>query len=305
MTMDIASFSGLPCPKCGHVIEAPGSTEFDGYFRKASRQCPFCNENIPLWSSLLGAMRAENSLMPGAVALGAARSTFGTITLRRDVPTTLDLSQLDVPPDSTVLSIHFTVVGGASPGFLTPALMSQSVTRDSIPHVLSIFPARVDGGADENVMNVLCTWFDSAGVDLEAEALLSAIESYSEGKYRQAIVPASVAVEDKLNSVLRSHFGQFAGKDKVSSFLSDGATFGYQLNPLLPSLMSFVDAPAMPTELTDGLSKLRKLRNKVAHEHHVVTRNEASESVLAAVFGYRYLELYGQLLSPSPPASNG
>ncbi|GIJ30642.1 hypothetical protein Vqi01_58040 [Micromonospora qiuiae] len=137
--------------------------------------------------------------------------------------------------------------------------------------------------------------------DPELVPLWSAIEAYSSGAYQEAIVPAAVAVEYKLASVLRAYFKQFAGEGRVDDFLQNGVTFSYQLNPLLPAVMHGVGAPKLRDEVANKLSWLRGKRNKVAHKHEAVTQDEAADAVVAALFGYQYLALYGPLPAKASP----
>ncbi len=287
------NYSGFPCPSCGTLSQPLEDPDFDGFFRGASWICLACDVRTSVWTLLLDSLRSDNPLTPGAVAIGAATSAFGEIVLERELGTELNLAELGVPPEANVLGVYLTPLGGEQ-GVLFPTMMVQSLTREPVSHELYFFGHSIQGGAESTRVTVMCTWFNLT--EPEAEPLMTALQAYSEGAYRQAIVPASVAVEDKLGSVLRDYFQQFAGKEKVESFLSNGATFGYQLSPLLPALMAGVGAPPLTEHLAGQLSRLRTLRNKVAHEHVEVSKKDASEVVLAAFFGFHYLRLYGNLL---------
>jgi hypothetical protein len=292
MVSSIHQYSGLPCPSCGipsHFEDAA----FDGFFRGSSWICLACDMHGSLWTMLLDSLRSDNQLAPGAVAIGAATSAFGQIVLEREHGTGLNLAELGVPPEANVLGVYLTPIGSEQ-GVLFPAMTVQSLTRKPVSHELFFFGHPIQGGAESTRVGVMCTWFNPT--EPEAEPLMTALQAYSEGSYRQAIVPASVAVEAKLGSVLRDYFQQFAGKEKVESFLSTGATFGFQLSPLLPALMAGVGAPPLTEHLAGQLNRLKTLRNKVAHEHVEVSKNDASEVVLAALFGFHYLRLYGKLL---------
>ncbi|PZF81587.1 hypothetical protein C1I92_20580 [Jiangella anatolica] len=75
--------------------------------------------------------------------------------------------------------------------------------------------------------------------------------------------------------------------------LQRGATFSHQLKILLPSVMAERGAPAVTQELHEALGDLVSLRNAVAHRHQPITRGQAIRVLLAAVFCYWYLALYG------------
>lgn len=138
----------------------------------------------------------------------------------------------------------------------------------------------------------------------EIEPLLSAAKAFTTNDFRGAIVPAQIAVELKMSQVLTAHFGQFGSKDDVQSFLNNGATYGHQLRFLVPSLFGAVGAPELPEDVRVALQSLRKKRNQVGHEHAATERSEAGLMLLAALFGYWYLRIYGSRLSPAPTSAS-
>ncbi len=188
-----------------------------------------------------------------------------------------------------------------APG-LFPAVGVQHLQIRGLPHSLVLYPvswpfspAATDPAATD--VNIMVIWMP-APVEPEQEPLFSAAKAFTTGDYRGAIVPAQIAVELKLGQVLTNHFSQFAGKDVVRQFLSDGASYGHQLRFLTPSLFGAVGAPPLPDAVMIALQSLRKKRNKVGHEHHPTERCEAAPMLLAGLFGYRYLAAYGALLAP-------
>jgi hypothetical protein len=213
----IGSFSGFTCPECGEIAPPLDDKDFDAYFRGGSWSCQKCGAQASILKLLTDAIRSDNPLLPGAVGLGAANSAFASITLHPDSTLELNLAELGVPEEAMVLGVSLTPVGVPETGVLIPATFVQQVTRASVPHVLHLFGRSLGEEAQPTTVNVLCTWL-SDSVEPEMQPLMSAIEAYSEGDYRQAIVPASVAVEDKLGSVLRAHYMQFAGRDRSTGF---------------------------------------------------------------------------------------
>ncbi len=77
-------------------------------------------------------------------------------------------------------------------------------------------------------------------------------------------------------------------------FLQDAATYGHQLNVLLPSFGDLTDSVPLRDDMRGHLNRLRDLRNALAHGKITTASidiNQAAESLCAAVFGVRYLEL--------------
>jgi hypothetical protein len=239
---------------------------------------------------------SQNPFTPGASAIDMAKSSAALITLKRNEATILNLSTLGVPENARILSVFLTPNSTESnEGFLYPGIVLQSIKRGPIPRDHLLHPIPFFGGEDIANIAVLCSWMDPAA-DPELSPLATALEAYDAGADQEVIVPAAVAVEFKLGSVLRDYYLRFAGRKKVETFLQDAATFSHQLSPILPSVMSAVNAPPLGELIAGKLNWLRSKRNQVAHNHASVSRHEATDAVLAAIFGYRYLSIYGPLL---------
>ncbi len=208
-------FSAIICPLCHSGGAASlAITDFDRYFRGLKWTCPFCHESLSYWQLVRQMLLSENSLAPGAVAIGLGRASYGTLTLKRDKPQDLKLSEIGVPDDAKVLGVFLTPNGT---GGLFPAFTLQSFTRASIPHDFYIHPLSMSGGSGPTEVSILCNWL-SPTTDPEVIPLVNAVESYSTADYGNAVIPACVAVELKLYSVLHAHFMRFAGRKKSRTF---------------------------------------------------------------------------------------
>ncbi|MEU9510435.1 hypothetical protein AB0D32_29615 [Micromonospora sp. NPDC048170] len=294
-----SGFSGMPCVSCTTISAPLTDADFADYFRGGLWTPSACNHSVSLWRAVRAAVGSDHALMPGAVAISVAKLSFGELTLKRKETVNLDLHHIGVPEGARILGVFLTPHGGnEEDGWLAPAISAQSFTTAPIPHQFWLHGFAAQGGSDSTNVNVLCSWVDPVS-DPELLPLWSAVEAYTAGSYQDVIVPASVAVESKLGSVLHAHFRQFAGREKVERFLQDAATFSYQLSPLLPAVMSGTGAPELPEEVAGMLSWLRNIRNKVAHSHAAVSREQAADAVCASLFGFRYLASYGPLVAPS------
>jgi len=288
---------GLHCPDCNGVSPAPTNDEFERYFVGEKWRCPHCRHEEVLWDKLLGAMLEDNPLVPGVIALGFAYATLVSFGMSKGVILPVHLEQAGIPADATLLDVFLTPQSVGDSG-LFPALSLQRLQRQELPRSFAIHPVAWadEPDASEGVVHIMAVWAPASS-EPEMAPLVTAAQSFVNGDYRGVIVPANVAVESKLYQVLAAHFSQFAGIDHVRSFLTDGATYGYQLRFLWPSVFSSAGAPDMKS-LPGELQRLRRLRNKVSHEHGDVDREDAARLLLAATFGYRYLSVYGHLIGP-------
>ena len=76
--------------------------------------------------------------------------------------------------------------------------------------------------------------------------LITAFEFFLNKSYDSVVIPANVAVESKLSRVLFEVLRSVASNERIDSFLSDAATYGHQLNVLLPLITQFIEMPSLP-----------------------------------------------------------
>lgn len=303
-----SSFSGVPCPnpECGKVLPSASPQDFVDYFEGRLWRCESCGRNEGLWRLLFDRLRDDNPLIPGVLSLGLAVMTVFQCPIEDYVALTMDLSRHGVPADATIIDIVITPYADSEPGPL-PAVQLQHLQVRELPHCLTVHPVPWFGEGKDSPpegagFTVLAIWMPAA-LEPEQQPLLSAAKAFVTGDYRGSIIPAQVAVELKLSKVLTDHFRQFAGKETVKNFLNDGASYGHQLRMLVPSLFQFIGAPSMPNEVAAGLQALRKKRNQVGHEHLATDRSEAAQMLLASLFGYWYVAIYGPGLVQSSDSS--
>ena len=129
--------------------------------------------------------------------------------------------------------------------------------------------------------------------------LISAFEFFLNKAYDSVVIPANVAVESKLNRVLFEVLRPAASNERIDSFLSDAATYGHQLNVLLPLITRFIEMPSLPDHIRGILNRLRKCGNTVSHEGKLpipTTVRHAAEYLCAAFFTFVYLKHFERKL---------
>ena len=142
-------------------------------------------------------------------------------------------------------------------------------------------------------------WVSPSINDEAWDSLVEAIESFSSKNFLRAILPSNVAVESILAKLMFEYLSKYASNDRVERFLTDAATYSYQLNILLVIIANHTDFPILPDIIRGNLNKLRNIRNDIAHRGNTVPAlNEKSTSSLicSAIFGLSYLLLLKQHL---------
>lgn len=264
-----------------------------------------CGHLQSLWQTYLHSLVRENPLHPAIAVLGLGGLTILSARLEKDRPLLLDFTAHGVPEDAIIFHINMTPeLNDRATNDLTmwPAISVQDLQTGFIPRVLTLHPVPLNTGAildgvSEMKVNILALWAKPP-VEPEQEALFTAAKAFTNGDYRGAVIPAQVAMELKLNQVLTSHYNQFGGRESVHSFLQNGASYGYQLRYLMPSLFKIAGAPPLTEEVKDSLSQLRTKRDMVGHRNEQADRASVARMLLGSLFGYQYLATYGHLVDP-------
>ncbi|HEY9408947.1 MAG TPA: hypothetical protein VIP77_05140 [Jiangellaceae bacterium] len=292
---DDRSFRGIACPRCGHLVGAMTDAHYDEYFRNGLSTCDGCQQRFDPWTLMVDQLRRDHPYQPGIVTLGFAAITYARFSLGRHKSQRIALSSLRVPADARLARVMFNS-DLAEGGFIRAVSSEQVIRRDYISDVIDVYGVPMGNNPPAASSVLMRAIWIRPHEDPEMEQLVAAAEAFSNRSYRQVVLSASVAVEEKLFAIMSEFFVRFGGKDRVDSFLRQGATYGHQVGFMLPALMSFTSAPPMPEKLRAGLAELKRLRNKVAHKREEITIAQAAGALVAATFGYWYLKLYGPLL---------
>ncbi len=239
----------------------------------------------------------ENFMGNQVFAPIGAKSTIFKIALKSGERTQYNFADFDIPENARVLYINYTPIMSPGGSCLIPLEVHGNVsTRRFIGDQMTLFPMPI-GDTDLNIetqVNVLVTWIDHTINDDAWLSLVDAFVAYEAERYDELIIPANVAVESKLSRVLASYLKEFTDKKSIDTFLNNAATYNYQLNVIVPLITSLSGLTKMPKEILNILNKLRKFRNKIAHNGKLeerVSRNDAAEILCAALFGFYYVRL--------------
>ena len=141
-------------------------------------------------------------------------------------------------------------------------------------------------------VSIIVTWVETSPDDAAWNNLVAAFAFYVHGDYEYSLVPTNVVVESRLFRFLARHLGAHIAEKRVKAFLENDATYGHQLNILLPFIVQQLRAKDMPDELRGRLNRLRDLRNQVAHVGRCdreLSKDHCAELITGALFGFRYL----------------
>lgn len=281
----------LSCPKCGMAFPLDHEIT-QSYFKGDKPNCANCGEVFDWWELILRHIR-EDGIFLNALAPVGARSTVLEITLRPTEFAELKMEDHGIPTDARILQIGYTPQGE---GGLFPAEFFGNVPpRHLVPHTIRLYPVPIGKGSHtETRVAVMISWVPHTRGDYAWQNLVDAFEAFVAERYETMVIPANVAVESTLGQILSAFLEKSASRDRVKSFLEEGATYGHQLNVILPNMIRIFSLPPLPDHIRGLLNRLRELRNEVAHRGFLEKppgREEAAQCLCAALFGFHYVNL--------------
>jgi len=281
------------CPQC-HYVFPPIWEAAPAYFEQGYVTCTKCQAQADLWSVVLGRALIQPPIPMCLVGLGATETHF-TREIEANKYHEIDLTDVGIPADATVLQVGYTPQGGKG-GAVFPIEWHGNVPqRRIVGNVLRLL-GRAGVSGDGTVGSVCPVAIWVVWVHQEREDgwpyFVSAFEAFIDRQYDRVIVPAQSAVEISLMPVIRELLERHASVRHVKGFIGDGLTFGNVVNVVLPFVCGQAGIPKLPEDIRGSLNRLRGLRNSVVHSgtgSDKITAQQAAEGLCAAVFGFEYV----------------
>lgn len=259
-------------------------------------RCSRCGKSIDWWKTTIEIIH-QNFMLSFPFGLVGAKTTMFEFELAPNQSDYIDYCDYGVPRSARILAINYTPIGNLIPQHEhAQTLIDGRDTWKFEPHKYRI-NAKLLGKGEPKITKIGCmiTWVERPLDDASLENLIEAFACYGRSKYDDCVVPANVAIEARLARSMVSYIQRFVGRPKASEFLIDGATYGHQLNVLLPIFSKIVGLAELPEDIRGALNRLRKLRNQIAHAGKLekkLGKQDISKLLAAAVFGYAYIDLF-------------
>lgn len=267
------------------------------FFGADNLKCCSCGEPINLWDATVQTIR-DNFMLTHAFAYVGAQNTLFQFTLSPEKTARIDFGDFGVPNEARIVAVNFTPGGSLFPlQWHSNQLVENQLTWgvEGPKNLVNLWPASHKGEKAETRINCQVTWVDRSLDDWSKSNLIDAFSSYAKNSYKDAIIPANVAVETMVSRVMNSYLSGFVSNRRVNDFLDSNATYSSQLNVLLPVLAKLNDCPEMPNNIRGLLNRLRGFRNDLAHDgglKQVLLKDEIAELLAAATFGVAYSRLF-------------
>ena len=284
----------VKCPHCPKVLvisDELAHQYFTNYFEGNNNCCPWCKNTFDWWKTVLQAI-LQNSEFVTMAPLGAQITVF-KITIMPDCPIKLRFADHGIPTNAKVLNLSY----GPNAGKLLPVEDHGSVPqRHTIPPEIELYPVPIgEEPHGKTRVTVAVAWIRHTPDDQVWQNLTDAFQLYLHGRYESAVIPANVAVESTMSRLLADFLKTVVSRKRVKEhFEKDDVTYNRQLNLWLPVLLSFTNAPVLPSHIRGSLNRLKDRRDEIAHHGKLENRlevREAAECLCAALFGFHYLRL--------------
>lgn len=281
----------LACTECQAPIVVQGQYMLD-YFIGKKVFCRDCRSEIDWWRAVKRAI-TENFMLTQAFSTIGATSSIIEITLKKGERTHFKMSDYGIPKTAKILHVNYSPEHGLFPLEIHGNVATNRTRYDQVTVYPMPMPPLEDGEeVIECKAHVLVTWIEHSSMDASWKNMIAAFEAYNNDEIGSAIVPANVAVENTLSSVLYRYISRYVGNNKAEVFLDSAATYSHQINVVLPLIVSMLGLPALNDNIRGQLNRLRGYRNDIAHEGEPSDRldkKDVAEMLCAALFAFYYI----------------
>lgn len=231
-------------------------------------------------------------------ALGATETEFW-FELSAGELKTLDFLAAGVPADAEIIAVEYLPHRGNCMPIET---VTYHIYRRAREKRTGVVGAPIPGAAHRPPSRVRASVYWVRGEEQgEAWRLIAdALAAAARGDYTGVIAPAHAAVEITLARLIADVFHRHVGRDSVRRFITNDLSSEAAMNVVLPFLCGVAKVPAMSSDVRGRLTRLRSLRNQLAHEGVTslpVDEREVRELLVAAVIAFEYLRFVRPMLT--------
>ena len=279
----------LPCLNCHRPIVVREHYMLE-YFNGNKIKCEECKEQHGWWELVKNGI-TQNFMFSQAFSAIGANSTIIEFYLRPNERTIFKFSEHGIPESAKILHVNYTPQGG---GLFPIETHGNDATRKQRHDQVAVWPMPLgDHQEDETKVCAFVTWVEHSNIDASWKNMIAAFDAYASNDLESSIVPANVAVESVVTPFLYEYITQYIGKSRVKVFLDDAATYGHQINVLLPLITSMLGLPILDDHIRGTLNKLRGYRNDIAHQgmpDGYLTKENVAEMLSASLFAFYYIQ---------------
>jgi hypothetical protein len=285
----------LPCPYCPHLVEVrPIQMSF---FEGQLQPCPRCSTPVDSYELILQTLLRGGFDFWVLSVVRARRSLF-PLTLQPREVFVLRLTDYEIPPDARIIGVSYTCQWNETPFLFPVEMLGNRPIKYTEPMERNLFPVRMpihaEGEPKATIVHTDVTWVPNPKVDVIWDLLVEAFHRFYLDQIEGAIIPANTAVEVAIGQLLTERIERVVSARRTEELLKNGATYGHQINVLLPLLVRLKGIPPLPERIQKHLGQLNTLRNALAHTgkpKKILAKGEVAECLTAALLAIHYADL--------------
>jgi len=285
----------VPCTTCGRGMGLSFGV-LGRYLQSENDECPTCNAKVDWFEAL---KQSASFATLGFSAIGATLSVI-EVHLTPNGVVDVDFDKL-IGAGKRLLWVQYLPIGNHDGAVWPIEIHGNDPFRAPRPQIRLFGHVHGNPPPEHQKCTIAVSWVEHSPDDSSWTSLVDAFEFFYESDYPGIVVPANVAVEVRLGRMLTELLMKKAslGRERTEQFLQDGATYGYQIDVLVPLIVALTGGLALRQRVAAGLKQLRKLRNDIAHRGEpskAISQESASELLVASLFAVVYVEMLRQKL---------
>jgi hypothetical protein len=200
----------LYCFGCGTMVTVSHDDDIiGGALLRRAVPCTKCNEPIDPWWVLVESLKQPK--LGSTVPIGL-KQTWVTYRLPTNGIKTLDLNQEGVPAGAQILHVRHSTIWEDRANIVDLDAVDSS-RKPAWSYRLACMWSGQEAPPADVQGSTMVVWADRDDDDLARQQLVAVLQELGDGRLREAIIPASVAVEEPLARAVDTYFS-WVGVDR-------------------------------------------------------------------------------------------
>jgi len=270
---------GVMCTSCSTMLDIT-SINVISTSANIPQTCSVCSNNLDIYNLIKVSLL--NGLQWNIFGLVKAKLTYYTFILQPNHTHSINLYDIGLLQDSRIINISYTP---SSDGVFPLEVHGNFPNRFSYPTKIELYgkPDIID--AKPTTVSVSIVWTKYTD-DNNLNFLIDSFDLFTQGNYKNMILPANLVIETKLNSILKEYLPFYKIDNKEVKEFVNRSSYHNNLNIILPLLIANENFYTIDSKLIGNLNILRNYRNDIAHKgvfKDSITK-ESFADLLASVF---------------------
>jgi len=276
---------GVMCTSCSTMLDIT-SINVISTIANIPQTCSVCNNNLDIYNLIKFSLL--NGLQWNIFGLVKAKLTYYTFILQPNHTHSINLYDIGLLPDSRIINISYTP---SSDGVFPLEVHGNFPNRFSYPTKLELYgkPDILDAKPTTVTVSIVWTKYTD---DNNLNFLIDSFDLFTQGNYKNMILPTNLVIETKLLSFLKEYLPFCNIGNKTVNKFNDKTHYNDTLNTILPLIIDYENYYTIDPAFIANLNKLRDYRNDIAHNGvfiDSITKETFADLLASVFFVFSYL----------------